>query len=316
MATIGYDPHKMGIELVNSIRPGDLVTNPLKQNTNKILFIDSEEHFDMFTNIYGYINSNNYLGIKWSTVAKDFKGFGLSSCFGDNNFTKTYFYGKQYVSWWDQEYYYNDFILFVPIVQVGLAVSIASPSVNIDSKVFPEKNEWPLGNESDKKFINDESDEKIITEESEISNSGSSSSDEEESEDSSSSSSESESEESENDIGKKSGQRYFKLINSKTGKAYGRYSGDTPKQAASKGFTKLVQQMRSNGENMTGATIFLQESTRGCNGKTYAYKASRVKLPHPQELRIRDPATGAEKIITYNYRNKIVKTEIPNSTNI
>lgn len=110
----------------------------------------------------------------------------------------------------------------------------------------------------------------------------------------------------------KKDERYFKLIDAKTLKSFGRYTGETPKQAASKGFTKLLQKLKENGKTVPKeTTIYLRESTRGSNRKVYGYSASRQKLPEPQELVIKDKETGEEKTITYHYRNKIKKVAVP-----
>lgn len=106
--------------------------------------------------------------------------------------------------------------------------------------------------------------------------------------------------------------RYFKRIDQKTLESHGRYTGVTPKQAASKGFTKMVQQYKKKGRAVPpNLTIFLRESTRGSSGKVYGYTAERQKLDSPQELVIADKVTGQDKKITYEYRNKIRKGEIP-----
>ncbi len=106
--------------------------------------------------------------------------------------------------------------------------------------------------------------------------------------------------------------RYFKRIDGKTLKSHGRYTGVTPKQAASKGFTKMVQKYKKSGKAVPKSlTIFLRESTRGSSGKVYGYTAERQKLSTPQELTIVDTLSGDEKKITYEYRNKIRKGVIP-----
>jgi len=110
--------------------------------------------------------------------------------------------------------------------------------------------------------------------------------------------------------GREGRDRYFKLINSE-GETYGRYTGDTPKQAASKGFTKMVQKMKSTGETIPKKMkIYLRESTRGSLRKIYGYEAARLKLPQPQKLEIKDKETGKKKVITYKYRNKIKKIQV------
>jgi hypothetical protein len=106
--------------------------------------------------------------------------------------------------------------------------------------------------------------------------------------------------------------RFFKLIDPKTHKPFGRYTGDTPKQAASKGYTKLLQKYKEQKKTAPKEmTIYLRESTRGSNRKVYGYSAIRQKLPEPQELSIKDKETGKIKVITYNYRNKIKKVAVP-----
>lgn len=105
--------------------------------------------------------------------------------------------------------------------------------------------------------------------------------------------------------------RYFKLID-EAGRTIGRYTGDTPKQAGSKAFTKLVQRSKASGKKMTGNTnIYLRESTRQSNRKTYGYVASRRKLDEPQQLEILDGETGETKQITYYYRNDVKKIAVP-----
>jgi len=86
------------------------------------------------------------------------------------------------------------------------------------------------------------------------------------------------------------------LIDAKTLKSYGRYTGETPKQAASKGFTKLLQKFKENGKTIPSAmTIYMRESTRGGNRKVYGYSATRKALREPQKLVITDKETGSEK---------------------
>jgi len=111
--------------------------------------------------------------------------------------------------------------------------------------------------------------------------------------------------------------RYFKFINLKTNESYGRYTGDTPKQAASKGYTKLLKKLKDEGKVAPNKTIiYVRESTRGSGRKIYGYEAYRQELPKPQELFIQDKLTGEEKKIVYNYRNKIKKVPVPDNIGI
>lgn len=106
--------------------------------------------------------------------------------------------------------------------------------------------------------------------------------------------------------------RYFKLIDPDTNQTFGRYTGDTPKQAASKGYTKLLQKFKEEKKQPPKqSTIYLRESTRGSSKKVYGYTATRQKLDEPQELKITDKETGKIKTITYHYRNKIKKVAVP-----
>ena len=113
--------------------------------------------------------------------------------------------------------------------------------------------------------------------------------------------------------------RYFKLIR-EDGTTHGRYTGDTPKQAASKSYTKMVQKLRKDGSKIPkSCIIYIRESTRHSPRKIYGYQASRQKLDVPQKLPIKDKLTGKPvidkktgepKVITYRYRNKIQKVQV------
>jgi hypothetical protein len=102
------------------------------------------------------------------------------------------------------------------------------------------------------------------------------------------------------------GERYFKLVKSKIGDQEGRFTGRTPKQAASKAFTKLLMKAKENSTMPDQSTkIFIKESTRGSKQKIYGFEAKRVELDQPQELTIMDKSTGQFKTISYKYRNEI-----------
>ncbi len=104
--------------------------------------------------------------------------------------------------------------------------------------------------------------------------------------------------------------RYFKIVN-EDGSSHGRYTGDTPKQAASKGYTKMIHKMKKSGEKLPKRSIiYLRESTRGSPKKIYGYEATRQKLDKPQELKIANSGTGESKTIKYKYRNKIKKVQV------
>lgn len=124
-------------------------------------------------------------------------------------------------------------------------------------------------------------------------------------------SSDNENEEGEEEVEKKH-HRYFKLIDDKTGKSRGRYTGDTPKQAASKAFTKMLQKLKTENKKLPKESIiYLREATRNSPKKIYGYEAVRVKLEVAQHLEIEDAITGKTKVIVYQYRNKIKKVPVP-----
>ena len=106
---------------------------------------------------------------------------------------------------------------------------------------------------------------------------------------------------------------YFKMINQDDGTFYGRYTGDTPKQAASKGYTKMLRKMKADGlKPPKKSIIFLRESTRGKARKIYGYEAWTQKLPEPQIVELKDKKTGeVYKTIVHNYRNKAKKVPVP-----
>jgi len=107
------------------------------------------------------------------------------------------------------------------------------------------------------------------------------------------------------------GRRYFKciMINA-DGKAVcsGRYSGKKPKQAASKACTRLY---KDAGKKFPKNIVFgMHECTRTSKKKKkYFYVGSRTKLAKPEKVSInkKDPKTGKNMVITYNYNNQVRK---------
>lgn len=107
--------------------------------------------------------------------------------------------------------------------------------------------------------------------------------------------------------------RYFERLDSKTGARFGRYAGATPKQAASKAFTKYLKKLKEKGQALPKipVPIYIRESTRQSAKKVYGYEALLQKLPKPQILKIVNKKTKEVKIIPYNHRNKIKKIAVP-----
>jgi hypothetical protein len=85
----------------------------------------------------------------------------------------------------------------------------------------------------------------------------------------------------------------------------GRYTGTTPKQAASKAFTKYMQRQRMQGEDVNNTvTMSLKETTRGCDHNTYEYECKRTRLAEPMEIQITGEA-GEQRTVRYEYRNEV-----------
>ena len=106
--------------------------------------------------------------------------------------------------------------------------------------------------------------------------------------------------------------RFFRAVDDTNDGADGRYTGETPKQAASKRFTKFLQKIKSNGNPIPKKpiNIFIRESTRNSPGKIYGYSALKVALKEPQILKFTDQ-NGDVKKIEYKFRNKLKKIPVP-----
>ncbi|CAH6421070.1 Hypothetical protein MVR_LOCUS259 [uncultured virus] len=88
--------------------------------------------------------------------------------------------------------------------------------------------------------------------------------------------------------------RFFKVLDPHTGELRGRYTGSTPKQAAAKAASQLFHQYGNESFRFA-----IQESSRGCDKKQYAYEAQRIPLTQSHTVTIGD------QTVTYLYRNQI-----------
>lgn len=96
--------------------------------------------------------------------------------------------------------------------------------------------------------------------------------------------------------------RYFKCIYN--GSEFGRYSGRTPKQAASKAFTAIIK--NNGGSNNcinNNYSFLLRECTRGFKSKEKEYEGKRIKLDNPICIKIK--SENNDKNIKYQYLNKV-----------
>lgn len=108
----------------------------------------------------------------------------------------------------------------------------------------------------------------------------------------------------EKEIGK--GRRFFKLIYN--GEKMGRFSGNKPKQAANKALTSIIHDRQEKDEPTDIDIKFkIVECTRRSKQKKYYYVGSRVELPKPVEVKIKNPTDGSFKTIKYKYNNKVSK---------
>lgn len=87
--------------------------------------------------------------------------------------------------------------------------------------------------------------------------------------------------------------RFFAQVDPNTREFNGRYTGFTPKQAASKAFTNYIRSNRINPHNI----IFIKETTRMSKNKIYKYTCMRVR--NDQQVII------GNRNVTYRYVNKL-----------
>lgn len=98
-------------------------------------------------------------------------------------------------------------------------------------------------------------------------------------------------------------QRSFKAKLNKEDTTFGRYTGESPYQAANKALSEIIRQRKKDGENTSSKINFwLVESTKGKKYKEHQYVGKRVKLPTPIEYEV-----GSGNYITKEYKNELTK---------
>jgi hypothetical protein len=86
-----------------------------------------------------------------------------------------------------------------------------------------------------------------------------------------------------------------------------RITGNTPKQAASKALTLLINQKKNTGKSVKGKIVFtIKETTRGSKGKEYSYQGEKIKLKTPTTYKIKS-SNGEIKEIINKFKNVIEK---------
>ena len=93
----------------------DQFTNDIEDTSrNYILAIDDVNAFDEITNKYGYINDDGELRINLFTLSENYKGIYVSDKteLRSQRFDKAFFKGKEYESWWEDDYDFDNVVMF------------------------------------------------------------------------------------------------------------------------------------------------------------------------------------------------------------
>ena len=89
----------------------------------------------------------------------------------------------------------------------------------------------------------------------------------------------------------------------------GRFVSKTPFGAARKAFTRACREKKVKGNCKLIVTV--QETTRGEDGKVFAYKMKREKLAEPREISRGGGLFGGGTPITIEYSISGVATDVP-----
>ena len=88
-------------------------------------------------------------------------------------------------------------------------------------------------------------------------------------------------------------------------KAYGRYTGDSPYQAANKALSELIRKKKKDGDTTAGKINFnLIESTKGSKNKEHEYIGKRISLKKPITYQTKD---GLD--VTKKFKNELKKVK-------
>jgi len=100
--------------------------------------------------------------------------------------------------------------------------------------------------------------------------------------------------------------RSFKVKEDGEDKAYGRYTGDSPYQAANKALSELIRKRNKEGKSTTSKIEFtLIESTKGSKHREHQYIGKRFKLQEPIEYTVNEGKTTVKKF----YKNDLRKVK-------
>ena len=99
--------------------------------------------------------------------------------------------------------------------------------------------------------------------------------------------------------------RSFKVKEDGEDKAYGRYTGESPYQAANKALSELIRKRNKDGKTTQSKIEFtLIESTKGSKHREHQYVGKRLKLKTPIEYQTKDGVT-----VTKKFRNELRKVK-------
>lgn len=98
--------------------------------------------------------------------------------------------------------------------------------------------------------------------------------------------------------------RFFKAANEQCN-LIGRYTGTTPKQAASKASISMIRKLQQENKQIESINIYLYETTRGQSSAIFGFQYVRTKLDTSQSI------IGGGKTITYYYKNTVNKIDVP-----
>jgi len=103
--------------------------------------------------------------------------------------------------------------------------------------------------------------------------------------------------------------RSFKVKVENDEKSYGRYTGDSPYQAANKALSELIRKKNKDGDS-TGSKIdfTLIESTKGSKHREHQYIGKRLKLKTPISYDTKEGVTVVKKF--KNELRKVKKADL------
>ena len=99
--------------------------------------------------------------------------------------------------------------------------------------------------------------------------------------------------------------RSFKVKELEDEKAFGRYTGDSPYQAANKALSEIIRKRVKDGKSASTKISFtLIESTKGSKHREHQYTGKREKLKEPIEYKTKDGV-----VVTKNFKNQLKKVK-------